>query len=205
MLKRDSKTSDFIRSNKSKYLQLVSLKELFEKYKTVIRFVVLFMGTYLLLSILYALYLKVSATAGFFPDYLTNLVARQSAAVLESFGYNSHLTPYKLDDGILLTIDAKYSVSIVEGCNSTSVVILFISFIIAFSENFKKTFLFLFAGTVLIYVVNILRIAILVVALYKFPQYENILHSVIFPGIIYGMVFILWMVWVRMLRLKTST
>lgn len=163
------------------------------------------MGTYLLLSILYALYLNASANAGFFPDYFTNLVARQSGAVLESFGYNSYLTPYKLEEGMLLTIDEKYSVSIVEGCNSVSVIILFTSFIIAFSENFKKTFLFLFAGVVLIYVVNILRIAILVVALYKFPQYENILHSVIFPGIIYGMVFILWMIWVRMLKPKIST
>lgn len=164
----------------------------------------LFMGTYLLLSMLYALYLKASINTGFFPDYFTNLVARQSGAVLESFGYSSHLSPYKLDDGILLTIDKKYSVSIVEGCNSISVVILFISFIIAFFENFKKTLLFLFAGTVLIYVVNILRIAILVVALYKFPQFENILHSVIFPGIIYSMVFLLWMIWVRMLKPKTS-
>ena len=162
------------------------------------------MGTYLLLSILYAIYLKVSVNAGYFPDYFTNLVARQSGAVLESFGYNSVLTPYKLDDGLLLTIDNRYSVSIVEGCNSISVVILFVSFIIAFSESFKKTLLFLFAGAVLIYVVNILRIAILVVLLYKFPEYEHILHSVIFPGIIYAMVFILWMVWVRMLKPKTS-
>lgn len=162
------------------------------------------MGTYLLLSILYALYLKVSAKTGYFPDYFTNLVARQSGAVLESFGYVSVLSPYKLNDGILLTIDKRYSVSIVEGCNSISVVILFISFIIAFAESFKKTLLFLFAGAVLIYVVNVLRIAILVVLLYKFPEYEHILHSVIFPGIIYSMVFILWMLWVRMLKPKTS-
>lgn len=180
------------------------MKELFKKYKIVVRFVVLFLGTYLVLSILYALYLKISINAGYFPDYFTNLVARQSAAVLESLGYNSYLTPHELEDGILLTIDNKYSVSIVEGCNSISVVILFVAFIIAFAENFKRTLLFLFAGAVLIYVVNILRIAILVVALYKYPGYENILHSVIFPGVIYSMVFILWMVWVRMLKPKTS-
>lgn len=162
------------------------------------------MGAYLLLSILYAIYLKVSVSGGYFPDYFTNLVSRQSAALLDGFGYNSVLTSYKLDDGILLTIDNEYSVSIVEGCNSVSVVILFVSFIIAFAENFKKTILFLFAGAVLIYVVNVLRIAVLVVLLYKFPEYEHILHSVIFPGIIYSMVFILWMVWVWMLKPKTS-
>jgi exosortase family protein XrtF len=101
---------------------------------------------------------------------------------------------------MLLTIDGNYTVNIVEGCNSISVIILFVAFIIAFAENLKKTVLFLFAGAVLIYIVNILRIAILTVALYKYPQHENILHSVVFPGIIYSMVFVLWMVWVRMLK-----
>ncbi|CAM3298422.1 exosortase family protein XrtF [Aequorivita lipolytica] len=176
------------------------MKELFTKYKSVIRFVVLFLGTYLLLSICYAIYLKTSVSGNYSPDFVTNLVAKQSSAVLETFGFYAVLQPDSLEQGMLLTIDNHYTVNIVEGCNSISVIILFVAFIIAFAENFKKTFLFLFAGAVLIYIVNLLRIAILVVALYKFPQYENILHSVVFPGIIYSMVFILWMVWVRMLK-----
>lgn len=180
------------------------MKALFKKYKTVVKFVVLFLGVYLLLGIFYSVYLSFSKEGPFTPDYITNLVAKQSAAVLDAFGYGSALAPDQLEDGMLLTIENKYSVIIVEGCNSISVIILFVAFVIAFSEKFKKTFLFLFAGSVLIYIVNILRIAILVVALYKFPEYENILHSVIFPGIIYSMVFILWMVWVRMLKLITN-
>ncbi len=160
----------------------------------------LFMGSYLLMSVLYGLYLKVSENGNYFPDFVTNLVAKQSSAVLDAFGYNSILVPDSIAQGMLLTIDNKYTVNIVEGCNSISVIILFIAFIIAFAENFKKTLLFLFAGVVLIYIVNLLRIAILTVALYKYPQYENLLHSVVFPGIIYSMVFILWMIWVRMLK-----
>lgn len=152
------------------------------------------------MGILYAFYLKLSDNFNFFPDYLTNLVARQSGAVLNGFGYKSQLIPHKLEEGIVLTINNQYSVIIVEGCNGISVIILFISFIIAFAENLKKTILFLLGGTVIIYSVNVLRIAILVIALYKFPEYEKILHSVIFPGIIYSIVFILWMIWVRTLR-----
>ena len=158
------------------------------------------MGSYLLMSVLYGLYLKVSENGNYFPDFVTNLVAKQSSAVLDAFGYNSILVPDSIAQGMLLTVDNKYTVNIVEGCNSISVIILFIAFIIAFAENFKKTLLFLFAGVVLIYIVNLLRIAILTVALYKYPQYENLLHSVVFPGIIYSMVFILWMIWVRMLK-----
>lgn len=178
------------------------MKELFIKYKTVIRFLLLFLGTYLILGILYSVYLNVSENGTYFPDYITSLVATQSAAVLDGFGYNSVLRKDVLEQGMLLTIDNKYTVSVVEGCNSVSVIILFVAFIVAFSENLKNI-AFIFAGAVLIYIVNIIRIAILTVALYRYPQYENILHSVIFPGIIYSMVFILWMIWVRMLKLNS--
>lgn len=178
------------------------MKELFKKYRIVIRFIVLFLGTYFLLSMGYAFYLNVSENGNYLPDFVTNLVAKQSSAVLEAFGFTSTLWPDTLVQGMLLTIENTYTVSIVEGCNSISVIILFMAFIIAFAENFKKTILFLFAGSVLIYSVNLLRIAFLVVALYKYPQYENVLHGVVFPGIIYSMVFIMWMVWVWMLKPK---
>ena len=176
------------------------MRELFRKYKSVFRFIILFLGTYLVLGILYSVYLKASENGAYFPDYITNLVAKQSAAVLDGFGYNPVLWKDSLAQGMLLTINDRYTVIVVEGCNSISVIILFVAFVIAFAEKFNKTVLFLFAGAVLIYIVNIVRIAILTVALYKYPQYEDILHSVVFPGIIYSMVFILWMVWVRMLK-----
>ena len=180
------------------------MKELFKKYKSVIQFIVLFLGTYIVLSAIYAYYLKVSVSSGFPPDYLTNLVARQSAAVLDAFGYNAVLEVSTIKKGVLLTIENRYTVNIVEGCNAASVIILFVSFIISFAEKFKKTALFLLAGAVLIYVVNILRIAVLTIALYKFPEYQDVLHSVLFPAVIYGMVFILWIVWVKTLNAKPA-
>jgi len=188
------------------YLLKISkiLKDIFIKYKSVIRFVVLFLGSYLLLSVLYSFYLKVSINSGYFPDYFTNLVARQSAAILETLGYNTILFENHAREGVYLTIKETSTVNIVEGCNSISVIILFVSFVIAFAEKFKKTFLFLLVGMVLVYVVNLIRISILVVALYKYPQHQEVLHSVVFPAIIYGMVFLLWIAWVRMLNPKSE-
>jgi exosortase family protein XrtF len=81
-----------------------------------------------------------------------------------------------------------------------SIIILFVAFIVSFYQNFKKTFLFILAGTALIYSVNVVRIAILTIAIYKFPENEHILHGVLFPAIIYGMVFLLWIIWVRTLK-----
>jgi len=52
-------------------------------------------------------------------------------------------------------------------------------------------------GSILIHLLNIGRIALLCVALYNFPQYEHLLHGVIFPLVIYGIVFLLWVIWVN--------
>lgn len=181
------------------------MKEILIKYKSVIRFVVLFIGTYLLLSFLYSVYLKMSAGGDYFPDYFTNLVARQSAVILEAFGYPTDLFNHHREGGVYLTVKESYTVNIVEGCNAISVIILFISFVIAFAEKFKKTFLFLLAGMVLIYASNILRIVILVIASYNYPKYQDTLHGVVFPAIIYGMVFLLWIAWVRIVNPKPKS
>lgn len=179
------------------------MNSLFKKYKAVIQFVVLFLGAYFVLSVLYSVYLNFALTTTYYPDFVTNLVAQQSSWVLKGFGYSMDLFQNTLNSSVYMQLENNYGVNIVEGCNSVSIIILFASFIIAFAERFKKTILFLFAGATLIYAVNIARIAILVVALHKYPQYESILHGVVFPGIIYSMVFLLWMIWVRSLKPKS--
>jgi exosortase family protein XrtF len=69
--------------------------------------------------------------------------------------------------------------------------------VIAFTGKFKKTILFIMFGSIIIHILNIGRIVLLCVALYHFPQYEHLLHGVIFPLVIYGVVFLLWVIWVN--------
>lgn len=140
-----------------------------------------------------------SVDSSYFPDFFTHLVARQSAAILSAFGYIPYLENSEQAGGVLMSIRG-YAVNIVEGCNSISVIVLFVSFVISFAQNFKKTFLFLLSGMVLIYIVNLFRISLLIIALYKYPQYQEILHEIVFPAIIYGMVFLLWIIWVRTIK-----
>jgi exosortase family protein XrtF len=81
--------------------------------------------------------------------------------------------------------------------------VLFIAFIAAFSARLKTTLLYVLGGSALIYTVNLLRIVALSVGLFHYPKFESILHTVIFPAIIYGMVFVLWIIWVnRFSKLK---
>lgn len=150
------------------------------------------------------LYLNTSFTGNYYPDFITNLVAKQSSELISGFGYEAEVMPHDTETSMKLYINQTYLARIVEGCNAVSIIILFIAFIISFSEKLKKTVLFLVAGGTLIYAVNILRIAILAIAIYKYPEYTDTLHGVVFPAIIYGMVFLLWMIWVRMLPKTTS-
>jgi exosortase family protein XrtF len=134
---------------------------------------------------------------------MTNLVGRQCRDLLESADYRAFIIPHPDEPSLKLIINEKYVARIIEGCNSLSVIILFVSFIIAFSGKFKTTFFYILSGSVLIYVANLIRVVILAAGLYHYPWRKDILHTVIFPAIIYGMVFLLWVLWInRFSRLK---
>lgn len=179
------------------------MKELIVKYKSVIKFILTFLLVYAVLTFSYKLYLDASDGSKYYPDYLTNLVAKQSQSVLQTMGYEATIAKHPDEPSMKLIINNKFVARVVEGCNSVSIIILFISFIIAFAGKFKTTLFYILAGSVLIYAVNLFRIAILSVGLYHYPWRKEILHTVIFPLIIYGMVFLLWMFWVN--RFTKST
>ena len=149
------------------------------------------------MSFAYKLYLDFSDGTKYYPDYLTHIVAKQSKELLVAVGYESRIAPHPDEPSMKLVINEKYVARVVEGCNSISVIILFMAFVIAFSGKPKITFFYILAGSTLIYVVNLIRIVILSIGLYHYPWRREILHTVIFPAIIYGMVFLLWMFWVN--------
>lgn len=173
------------------------MKKLFVKYQTVLKFILTFLLVYFVLTISYKFYLQWSTGEKFYPDYLTHIVAQQSADLLHDLDYRAQVVPHPDEPSLKLIINEKYVARIIEGCNSVSVIILFISFIIAFSGDFKLTFLYILSGSVLIYIANLFRVVILAAGLYHYPWRKDILHTVIFPGIIYGMVCLLWVFWVN--------
>lgn len=130
-------------------------------------------------------------------DGFTNSVAKQTELVLSLFDDQSYTMPHLTEPSVKLYYKNKYISRIIEGCNGLSVMILFVAFVIAFSGKFKNTIVFILLGLVVIHVLNVLRIALLSVALYSFPEYEHFLHGVVFPLVIYGVVFLLWVIWVN--------
>lgn len=173
------------------------MKALLIKYKSVIKFILTFLIVYIFLSVAYKFYLDFSDGSKFYPDYFTNSVAKQSQVLLQEIGYNAQVVPHPDEPSMKLIINNKYLARVIEGCNGISIIILYTSFIVAFSGKPKTTIIYVLAGSVLLYVVNLLRIVILTVGLYHYPWRKEALHTVIFPAIIYGMVFLLWMFWVN--------
>lgn len=143
------------------------------------------------------MYLDFSDGSSYYPDYFTNAVAKQTEALIQILGYDTQIIRHPDEPTLKLMINGKYVARVIEGCNSISVIILFISFIIAFAGPFKTTFSYIIVGSVLIYIVNLLRIVILSIGLYHYPSRSDELHSIIFPLIIYSMVFLLWMFWIN--------
>lgn len=177
---------------------------LLQKNKPVIRFLLIFFGSYLVLTFLYNFYLNKASSTQYYPEIITHVVALQSQDLIGVFGYETAITPSDYDPSMRIAVNGDNVVRIVEGCNSISVMVLFLAFILAFKKDWKSTLLYIFAGLVIIYVLNILRIALLTIAIHEYPQYTEFLHTTLFPAFIYGVVFLLWFFWVRNYKPKSD-
>lgn len=173
------------------------MKEYFKEYKPFLLFLAKFLGAYLVLTFAYYSYLSEFDQEKFEVDGFTQIVAKQSSQLISVFDSRTRIEPNLTEPSVNLFYREKWVSRIVEGCNSLSVMILFVSFIFSFSGKFKQTVLFILFGCIVIHIFNILRITLLGVSMFHYPQYQDLLHGVIFPLFIYGVVFILWIIWVN--------
>lgn len=169
------------------------------KNKAIILFLVKFFATYFILFASYSFYLNQTQVKepSFVCSPLTRTISEHVNEMSKMLGYRTEIYQNDYEMSIRYLIDGDYVIRLVEGCTAVSVIILFISFIVAFSGSLKHTLLFGLFGVVLIYLVNILRIIALGVLYHKFPEYKTVLHDLLFPSIIYGLTFILWVTWVK--------
>ena len=172
------------------------MKQYFIIYRPFLQFLGVFLFSYLILIVSYQFYLGQYDSANYEVDGFTELVANQTQIFLTLLNYSVELYNSTHDPSVVVQLEGIPVVRIVEGCNAVSVMILFLSFILAFSKGFAKTAGFIVAGLLIIHVLNISRIGLLTIGIMKYPEYKHLLHGVVFPLIIYGIVFLLWIVWV---------
>lgn len=172
------------------------MKKSLTQHKPFFVFLLKFILFYLVFTMLYKFYLNQFNIQNNEVDGITKFVSQQTKNVLVFFGKETTIVAHELEPSYKIIYQNKYLARIIEGCNAISVVILFASFVFAFSSTFKKTILFIVVGATLIFGLNILRIVFLTVVLYNFPEHQHFLHNIVFPLIIYGIVFVLWIFWV---------
>ncbi len=180
------------------------MKSYFVQYRPFFVFLLKFFVTYGVLTFFYQLYLNSFDSEKFETDGFTEFVAVQTKDVLHLLGQDASIAPHATQPSVKLFLNGKFIARVVEGCNAMSVMILFVAFVIAFRGKVKQTIVFVLVGILIIHVLNILRIALLTIALYHYPEYEHILHGVVFPLFIYGVVFGLWVLWVQKFSLHAK-
>ena len=163
-------------------------------YRPVLVFIGKFAGVY---AVLVALYNKYLAYWGNETDGLTRFVGKNVNYFFRLFHIDASTPALETERGLKLIINGEYVGRIVEGCTAISVIIMFVAFVIAFGKSLKKTLLFALAGSLLIFVINIFRITLLGYLYYAFPAYQDVVHRIIFPAVIYGFVVLLWIVFIK--------
>jgi exosortase family protein XrtF len=169
--------------------------------KPAIRFFATFVGCYLLLNTVYGLWITSMEPA---PDGMTVWVARQTSAVVNALGAASTVQINTNEPTVSLLQNKRVIINIFEGCNGLNVMVVFLSFLLAFRGSWKSLAWFLPLGIIAIHVANLGRVGWLFQLSLHQHRYFYYVHKYLFTAIIYLVVFALWVVWVRMAKHKDN-
>lgn len=86
-------------------------------------------------------------------------------------------------------------------CNGLEVFVLYLGFIIAFPSGWGRKLFFIPAGIALIYAANIARFIGLIWLIWYKPGMLEFAHDYLYKGVIYLMIFIIWIAFTRNLSL----
>lgn len=172
---------------------------MFKEFKPSILFLVKFVGTYLVLNLLYGFYIESRHPR---PDEATALVTRHTSFALSLLGEENTATESPTRPNVTLADGHREVIAVYEGCNGLNIIIIFLAFVLAFGKPGKKLLWFIPMGVAIIYLLNIARIATLFYVSKYMEQYLYFTHKYLFTAILFGGVFFLWYWWVRYLYVR---
>ena len=171
-------------------MKSLSLKE----FKPTILFLVKFAGIYLVANLLYGIYVTAYSPR---PDPITSIASRQTAFALGVCGWPSTTKDDERKPTTQLIHEDRSVLAIYEGCNGINIMIIFVAFLVAFGPIGKPLLVFALAGIVIIHLMNIARIAVLFWVVLYLPDFVYFMHKYLFTAILFVIVFVLWIVWVK--------
>lgn len=153
------------------------------------KFLIKVLGIYIIWYVIYDLWLLPD---GRIDEWLVLNVIDVSSSLLQWMNYDVFW------DGRLIGLTGSSGVILINGCSGISAIGLFIGFVIAYPGRWTPRICFIVVGIGIIYLVNIIRIIVLVITQKYWPATFYFTHDYSTTAIFYLVIFVLWMVWVNL-------
>lgn len=162
----------------------------------ILKFFLSFVGLTLVWFMAYEFYIKHN---GKLDELITVITTKFIILLLNFSGYSSFYTPARQLGETYIYINQSTAPIVRMGasCNGLELFVLFIFYIIAYPGKWKYKIPFMIFGIALIFMVNVLRSYWLTLMSYHHSPYFDLFHRYIFIFLIYGVVFLLWMIWAK--------
>ena len=126
------------------------------------------------------------------------------SGILKLLGYQLITAPVLNENIRTIGIDGTYGLFIADSCAGITLFALFAGFIIAYPGPIIKKLIFIPLGLITIHLINVLRIAGLCIITFHAPEYLDFNHHYTFTIIVYTYVFLLWVLWVNIVKNSKS-
>jgi len=94
---------------------------------------------------------------------------------------------------------------IYQACNGLELMILTAGFMLCFKGDWKKKTVFIVAGVVGLFILNVLRCAMLGVVNMEFPRHFDFAHKYIFSLVVYAYTFLIWIWYVAKVKPRLTS
>jgi len=160
------------------------------------RFFALLIGLYLFIYFFHQWYILPD---GRMDNFLNHVLSVASLESLQFFGVESYLkiVPYEPIANHYLYLGNVAMVFIGTSCNGFLLYVLFGCFILLSAGAWRQKLLFVSAGIISIFILNVLRIIALLYILVIDPKLFEINHHYVFSFVVYGFIFLLWRFWLK--------
>jgi exosortase/archaeosortase family protein len=101
----------------------------------------------------------------------------------------------------IIYINNQRGVGVGDNCNGLELQILFLGFLFCFKTSFLKKVKYSFIGIFTILILNIIRVTLLTRMNFLNYQYADFAHHYLFKMIIYSVVFIIWIFYLKKVKL----
>ena len=159
-----------------------------------LKFVILGAGIYLAWLIIYHLVIKEYTNWDYWLNYNIVYLSHQLFSV---FGVETFIDIESDHVALIKDLSMHKGVWVGDNCNGFKLFSIFSIFIIAFPGDRRSKWLYIPLGIIIIHFANVFRVmALLLINDYN-PAYLDFNHNYTFTIFVYGVIFLLWLFWIK--------